>query len=222
MNYPVIVLGSGGHAKVLLEILRKQNIKILAISDPNLASDLEPTDWSEYKMLTNDNEVLNYSPDQVYLVNGLGSIDVGNRRQQIFQEFKDKGYSFLNVIHPSTIIASDVKLGEGVQIMAGAIIQPGSYLGNNVLVNTGTTIDHDCLIEDHVHLAPGVVLSGNVKIGNGAHLGTGAVAINDIFIGANCTIGAGAVVIDDIPPSSRVVGVPARVIGENGTRGAKR
>ncbi|MFA5536725.1 MAG: acetyltransferase, partial [Bacillota bacterium] len=162
-----------------------------------------------------DKEVFNYNPAEIYLANGLGSTDVGSRRGQIFKEYAENGYSFINVIHSSAIVADEVVLGKGVQIMAGVIIQPGCKLGNNVLVNTGTVMDHDCNIGEHVHLATGVTVSGNVCIGENTHIGTGAKIINNITIGANCTVGAGAVIIDDIPQNMRVAGVPAKIIGRN-------
>ena len=215
MKRPVIVLGYGGHARVLLEVLRMQKVEVLAVVDPGLDSDICQPKKVEYKVLSSDNEVLYFPPNQVYLVNGLGSVDVGNRRQFLFQKFKCHGYIFKNVIHPSAVLSSNLQFGEGIQIMAGAVIQPGSKLGNNVLVNTGVVIDHDCTVGDHVHIAPGTVISGSVNVGKGTHIGTGAKIINNISIGANCTIGAGAVVIDKVPSDARVAGVPAKIIGMN-------
>lgn len=214
MKRPVILLGFGGHARVLLEILRMQNVEIVAVVDPSCEGTMCHSE-NDYKFLSSDDEVFHYSPSQVYLVNGIGSVDVGNHRQQLFQYFKRHGYTFISVIHPSAILSSDLQLGEGVQIMAGAVLQPGSKFGDNVLVNTGAVIDHDCTIGDHVHVAPGSVVSGNVTIGEGTHIGTGAKIINNISIGANCTVGAGAVVIDNVPPDTRLAGVPAKSIGKN-------
>lgn len=215
MKRPVIVLGCGGHARVLLEVLRLQSVEVLAIADPNWDSSICRSYGPGCKMLTSDDDVLYYPPGQVYLVNGLGSVDVGSRRWLVFQRFKSEGYTFMNVIHPSAIVPTNLLLGEGVQIMAGAVLQPGSKLGHNVLVNTGVIIDHDCSIGDHVHIAPGSVISGNVAIGRGTHVGTGAKIINNVSVGVNCTVGAGAVIIHDVPSNLRVAGVPAKVIGEN-------
>ncbi len=91
--------------------------------------------------------------------------------------------SFETVIHPSAVIAPEVHIDDGVQVMAGAIVQPGSWLGENVIINTGARVDHDCTIDAHAHVAPGVTLSGNVHVGNGAHIGAGATVIQGIKVG---------------------------------------
>lgn len=172
MNRPVMILGSGGHAKVLAEALRLAGIPI----------------WG---MTSHDEEVLNrYAPGELELVNGVGSINVSTKRRELFERFKLKGYRFATVIHPSAVITSDVSLGEGAQIMAGVIIQPGSCIGENTILNTRVSVDHDCVIGPHVHLAPGVILSGGVTIEEGCHVGTGAVVVQGVRIEKNTLIKA--------------------------------
>lgn len=183
MNRSVMILGAGGHAKVLAEALRLQGVSLLG-------------------MTSNDEEVLNrYSPDKIDLVNGVGCVHVNPQRRELFERFKSKGYRFASVIHPSSVIAQDVSLGEGVQIMAGVIIQPGSSIGDNALLNTRVSVDHDCVIGSHVHLAPGVILSGGVTIGEGCHVGTGSVVIQGVHIERNTFIKARQLV----RPSKRLV-----------------
>lgn len=210
MNKSVIVLGGGGHAKVLIDVLIRQGITILGITEKSIVSD--STKILGVSIIGYDSAVLSYSTDELFLVNGLGSMGDKKKRIQLFKKFKERGYSFFNVIHPSAVIASEVLLGEGVQIMAGAIIQTGSSIGYNTIINTRTSVDHDCMIGEHVHIAPGVTLSGGVKVSAGAHIGTGAIIIQGISIGENSVIGAGAVVINNIPAGVTAVGVPARVV----------
>lgn len=211
MNFPVIVLGGGGHAKVLIDTLLMQSVKILGITDSNADK------WSctllGIPVLGTDEVVFQYSFDKVLLVNGLGSIKTNNRRKELFERFKKHGYSFASVIHPSAIISRNTTFGEGVQILAGAIVQTGSVIKENTIVNTKVSIDHDCSIGAHVHLAPGVTLSGGVKVKESVHMGTGSLAIQGITIGENSIIGAGAVVVKDIPEGVVAMGVPARILG---------
>ena len=102
--------------------------------------------------------------------------------------------------------------GEGVQLMAGAVIQPNVSIGENTLINTSASIDHDCQIGAHVHIAPGTVLSGNVCVQDETHIGTSATVIQNIKIGTKCTIGAGSVVVKNISDRTLAIGTPAREV----------
>lgn len=205
---PVIVLGAGGHAKVLIDVLRLSSTEILAVTDADARK--HGSTVAGLRVVGGDDAVLQHDPAHVQLVNGVGSTDRPHMRRRLFDEFKRRGYVFQSVTHPSAMIAADAVLEEGAQVMAGAVIQPGSRIGMNAIVNTGACVDHDCAVGAHVHLAPGVVLSGHVRVGDGAHLGTGACVIQGVTIGENCVIGAGAVVLTDIPAGARAAGVPAR------------
>lgn len=207
MNKPLILIGNGGHAKVLIDILRINEQEIIGFTDPNgdhLDSDL--------KYLGDDNAVYRWKPSDVLLVNAIGSIGIPTNRKLLYEKFHAKGYRFASVIHPSAIIASDCKLGEGVQIMAGAVLQSGSCIGNNVIINTKASIDHDTVVGQHVHIAVGSTIAGGVRIGDCAFIGAGSTIIQNIDIGANSIVAAGAVVIRDVKESTTVMGVPAREV----------
>lgn len=210
MSLPVIVLGCGGHSKVLIEALKKRGEKILGIADSKPSKDLKGLNG--ISLIGNDDAVLEFLPESVLLVNGLGSVADTGLRMSIYQNYKTRGYQFATVIHPSSIIASDVEIGEGSQIMAGAIIQTGTKIGDNVIINTRASVDHDCIIGSHAHVAPGVTLSGGVEVGEGAHIGTGATVIQGVRIGRNTIIGAGSIVIKNMPEGVTAMGVPAKVV----------
>ena len=196
-NLPVIVLGAGGHARVLVDALLLDSVQILGMTDVNPQS--QP--FLGVPFLGNDTVVEQHSPNDILLVNGIGSVSQPYLRQKIFQKFKSMGFCFRNVIHHSSVIARDVKLGEGVQVMAGAVVQCGCKIGDNTIVNTCASIDHGCQIESHVHLGPGVVLSGNVCIEELGHIGTGAKIIQSVQVGARSFIKAGTVVTSNIEAS---------------------
>jgi sugar O-acyltransferase (sialic acid O-acetyltransferase NeuD family) len=208
MSLPVIIIGGGGHAKVLVSTLLLQHRTVLGFVDPKAG--LRPLLGIAY--LGDDSMVLLHSPDQVRLVNGVGAPDSAVSHRRVYERFLERQYLFETVIHPSAIIAPDVQIEDGVQIMGGAVVQPGSRLGANVIINTGARVDHDCSIDAHAHIAPGVTLSGNVHIGKGAHIGIGASIIQGIDVGPACIVGAGAVVIENVPAEVTVVGVPARPV----------
>ncbi|MBD8519606.1 acetyltransferase [Lysinibacillus fusiformis] len=205
MNKPIIILGNGGHASVLTEILLLQNRKILGFTAPE-----EQTNSYDLKYLGTDEIFENYNPLEVELVLGLGTVGISNVRQGLYKKLKNQGYTFVICVHPRAIIASTATLDEGTQIMAGAVVQPHVQIGENTIINTGAIIEHDCIIGAHVHVAPGTTLSGNIQIGDCTHIGTGAKIIQGITIGSHSLIGAGAVVINNISSNQKVIGVPAK------------
>ncbi|MBY0223489.1 MULTISPECIES: acetyltransferase [Sporosarcina] len=205
MNKPVIILGDGGHASVLAEILLLEQRNVLGYTSP------EPNKvFFSLNYLGADEAIRAFDPSEVELVLGLGSVNLPYVRSTIFQHFKMLGYTFVTVIHPSAIIAPSAKVEEGCQIMAGSIMQTNSVIEENVILNTGTKVDHDCSIGCHSHIAPGVTISGGVQIGDTTHIGTGATIIQGIKIGSHVLIGAGSVVINDIADGKTVYGVPAK------------
>jgi sugar O-acyltransferase (sialic acid O-acetyltransferase NeuD family) len=210
MTRPVIVVGAGGHAKVVIDMLLASSIEIIG------ATDSKPEKMGTFilgiPVIGTDEVISQYKPEDIVLVNGIGSVGSAAVRTGIFHYFRNMGYSFMTLIHPSAIISLEVVVGEGVQIMAGAIVQPGCKIGSNSILNTGVSVDHDCFIGSHVHLAPRVTLSGGVYTGDGVHVGTGAVIIQGVQIGRDSIVGAGAVVINHVAESAKVIGVPAREV----------
>lgn len=208
MNYPLIILGAGGHAKVLIDALRLRSVEVLGIADTD--PDKKGQLLLGVPVLGGDEQIMKYPAEKIQLVNGIGSVRVTQLRRKLFEHFKISGYQFASIVHPSAIIAGDVVLSEGAQIMAGAVIQAGCHVGINTVINTGSVVDHDCHIGDHAHIAPGATLSGGVVVGENSHVGTGATVIQGIRIGRNSLVAAGAVVIRDVKDGTRVIGVPAK------------
>lgn len=211
MSLPIIVVGGSGHAKVLVSTLLLEHREVLGFADPDAS--LPPI--LGIRWLGDDNEVCHHASDRIRLVNGVGSGRSTELRKSVYARFHEKQYVFETVIHPSASIAPDVHAGEGLQVMAGAIVQTGVRLGDNVIVNTGAVVDHDCVLGDHVHVAPGATLSGCVHLDEGVHVGTGATIIQGIRVGVGSTVGAGAVVLHDVPAGITVVGVPARELSKH-------
>jgi sugar O-acyltransferase (sialic acid O-acetyltransferase NeuD family) len=205
---PVLVVGGGGHATVLIDALSLTGRRVLGFTE---LRDGAPAARASDR-LGGDEAVLEFEPSAVGLVNGVGSAGSTLARREVFERFSQRGYHFVSVIHPSAVLSPGVRLEEGVQIMAGAVVQTGARIGANVIINTRASVDHDCDIQRHAHVAPGALLCGHVRVGSGAHVGAGAVVIQGVAIGDGAIVGAGAVVVDDVPPQSTVVGIPAREI----------
>lgn len=210
MSMPVIVIGGGGHARVLIDALLASSVTVAGIADPDPS--LVSTKILGVPVLGGDEIISSFPAGEIRLVNGIGSVGVLERRKLLFEKFKNMGYIFSSVIHPTAVIANTVELGEGVQVMAGAVIQTGSRIGMNSIINTRSSVDHDCIIGDHSHIAPGVTLSGEVTIGKGSHIGTGATLIQGVCIGEMALVGAGSLVLKKVLSGSTVMGVPARMV----------
>lgn len=210
MSLPVIIVGSGGHSRVLIDALLLQSIKIIGFTDSDTRITAKIIQGIHY--LGDDLVIEKYLASDIQLVNGVGSIGSALQRKQIYDRFKEKGYSFASVIHPSAIISRETELDEGVQIMAGAIIQAGCRIGKNTIINTKASVDHDCVIDKHVHIAPGATLSGGVNIEECVHIGTGAIIIQRRNVFRHSIVGAGAVVVKDVPANCTVYGVPAKEV----------
>jgi sugar O-acyltransferase (sialic acid O-acetyltransferase NeuD family) len=206
---PLIIIGAGGHAKVLIDALKLLGAQILGISKKDLAT--VNTEILGVSIICFDHELERYPSESVALVNGIGGIKDTTLRREVFIRFKLQGYAFSQVIHPAAVISAAATLAEGVQVMAGAVIQAGAKISENAIINTSTSVDHDCHIGSHVHLAPGVTVCGDVKIGDSVHVGSGVTIIQGIIVGPHSLIGAGTLVRENVPAGATVIGVPGRI-----------
>jgi len=208
VNRPVVVIGAGGHAKVVVDALLLLGAELLCLTDTDSAK--HGTSVLGVPVLGDDSLLTDYPPGSVDLAMGVGSARVSPSRRRIFEQMKRMGYNFRTLIHPGALIGREVLLGEGCQVMAGAVIQAGSALGMNVLVNTRASVDHDCRIGDHAHVGPGAVLGGDVTLGADCHIGCGAALIHGVQLGCGVQVGAGAAVISHCNDETIVLGVPGK------------
>lgn len=208
----VVGLGAGGHAKVLIEILRlTKGYKLIGLLDPK--EELWGKKILGFPVLDGDALLPDlFKKDIRHVFVGVGSTGDNEPRKQLYEKVIRDGFNVINLIHPNAIISPSSILGCGVAIMAGAVVNAGAHLGNNIIVNTGSIIEHDCILGDHVHIATGAKLASAVRVREGSHIGINACVRQGISIGRNSIIGAGAVVVEDVPDEVVVVGVPARIL----------
>ncbi len=211
MKNKIIIIGGGGHAKVIISLLKK--IKFFEI--------VGYTDTQNYGIILNvpylgKDEVLqsHFDCGIKMLAIGIGQIKSSSLRRSIINKLEIIGFQFPTIISPNSIVNEDVQIGDGTVIMDGVVINSGTIIANYSIVNTNSSIDHDCKIGSYTHIAPGVTLSGEVTIGDNVLIGTGASVIQQISIMDNCIISAGSSVQKSIIFSGIYRGVPAKLIKE--------
>ena len=204
MQNNIVIIGGGGHAKVVAETLIAAKLNVVGFTDPKgkEAQPLLNVSASPHWIGTDD-QLNDIDPAEIDLALGVGSTKPSRSRERLFAKLKKMGFRFVSVAHPSAIIASGVSLGEGAQVLAGAVIQTGCKIGDGTIVNTKASIDHESILGRFVHVAPGVTISGGVTLGDRCHIGTGAVIIQNVTIGEGAFVSAGAVVVSDISDGGR-------------------
>lgn len=196
----VLVVGAGGHARVVIATLRAAGMAVQGVLDDNAAA------WGSTVLgcpVLGGLERLE-EPGQ------RAVIAIGHNRARQTISLKHPEVEWVSAVHPSAVVDETARIGAGTVVFAGAVIQPNAVLGQHVIVNTGATVDHDCVLEDYVHIAPGCNLAGTVRLGQGAFLGVGSAAVPGVCVGAWTTVGAGGVVVKDLPAGVVAVGVPAK------------
>ena len=204
-----VVLGGGGHARVLIDLMREADL-----GEPAGILEVDASRWGGeldgVPILGGDDLIPQLADRGVSaFVVGLGSVRDTRPRRRLFSLAVEHGLEPLTLRHPAAVCSTVVELGGGCQLLAGSIVNAGARLGANVIVNSGAIVEHDCVVGDHVHVATGAGLASGVVVGAGAHIGIGAVVRQGISIGEEAVIGAGAVVVRDVPAATVVAGVPA-------------
>ncbi len=196
----LLIIGAGGHGRVVADIAEELNIyEQICFLDDEAKPDLS------YDVIGGVKDAEKFIGEFDFIV-AIGS---NSTRETWFNELLKKGASFATLIHPKASIGSNVEIGNGSVVMAGAVINNAAKIGNGVIVNTCSSVDHDCEIGDFVHIAVGAHIAGTVSIGEKCFVGAGVTVINNINVCANCIIGAGATVIKNIETAGIYVGTPA-------------
>lgn len=200
----LVVVGAGGHGKVVLATALEVGAEVLALLDD------DPAKWGASLLgvpVAGPVSLFErFVQEDARFVLAIGE----NRLRRRLTVLLD-GVRWATLVHPRAYVHATASLGEGTVVFAGAVVQPSARIGRHAIVNTGVVVEHDCQVGDWVHLASGVRLAGGVEIAEGAFLGAGVVVIPGKRVGRWSTVGAGGVVVRDVPDFSLAYGVPAKV-----------
>tara|TARA_R110000772_G_scaffold207862_2_gene318358 strand:+ start:757 stop:1392 length:636 start_codon:yes stop_codon:yes gene_type:complete len=210
----MVVIGAGGLAKEILEILKESYKESEIFFFDNIIKNTERTLFDKYKILKTREEVLEVFAmyGDSYCI-GIGGVE---SRLQLISYFNSIGGKLKTVTSKESFISEYVKIDTGTVVFPGVKISNNVTIGKSCLIYYNTVITHDCEIGDFVEISPSVSVLGKAKVGNNSFLGANATILPNVSIGDDSIIGAGAVVTKSVPNGVLVVGVPAKVIKKLG------
>lgn len=201
---PIIVVGAGGHAKVIVDCLRFGGWNVVGCTD----SDATPRSCAGAPVIGNDEKLEALFKDGIR--HAFCAIGDNAVRQGIGAHLASIGFELPSVCGRGVIISPSVKIGTGAAILPGAVINVDVVIGDFAIINTNSNVDHDCVIGNAAHVGPGAALAGGVRVGDRAFVGTGTSVVPERHIGADAIVGAGSVVIRDILAGAVAYGNPAK------------
>lgn len=199
MSEEVIILGAGGHAKVIAEILLRSDKKLAGFLDDAVTGTV-----CGYPVLGRLCDAEKHRDGYAFII-GIGD---NRTRMTLARKYRLR---WCTATHPASVIASDAVIGEGSVVMPGAVVNPSAVIGTHCIVNSSAVVEHDCTVGDFAHISPGATLCGTVTVGQGTWVGAGATVLNNLTVCPDCVIGAGAVVTRDITERGTYTGIPARL-----------
>ncbi len=203
-----LVLGMGGHSKVVTSILETyQEFEIAGLIDKypeNVGKKV-----GVYSVIGHQEEL------EDFITKGFNIffIAIGDNyiRSKLFNYLKFHNCTIPPLIHKSASYERDLIINEGVQLCTGVIITRAVTIGENSLINSGAIIDHESIIGKNCHVSTGVTITGKVEVGDNSFIGAGSTILPYAKIGNDTIIGAGSVVVKDIPSNVVAYGAPAVV-----------
>lgn len=200
----LLILGAGGHGKVVADTALLLGWKTVAFLDDRAAELKSCLGFPVVGTLRD------LSSQGGAFTGAVVAVGDARLRLELGAACQRAGLALVSLVHPDASVSRFATIGAGSVVFAQAAINAGAVIGAACIVNTGATVDHDCVLENGVHVCPGANLAGDVRVGSRSWIGIAAAVRQGITIGSDATVGAGAVVVGDVPGDTTVVGVPAR------------
>lgn len=211
-----IVLGSGGHGRVVADLIRAVGDDVLGYVDADPAKLGWIADDAGRCVVAAEAEYLSHF-NRGALIPGLNghatALAIGDNTARGRLLSRLSAAELPALIHPSAALSPSARLGPATVVLAQAVVNARACLGGGVILNSGAIVEHDCVLGDAVHISPGAVLCGKVRIGERTWIGAGATVIPGVVVGSDAVVGAGSVVLRDVADGVKVAGNPAKPIG---------
>jgi len=204
-----IVVGAGGHAKVVAEALAAAGRPVRGFVDPSAPVGAPVVHGA---VLGDDGWLAAVSARERIVAVGVGATSSVALRRRIIDSLLAAGATVTGCRHPSAVVAASATVDPTAQILALALVNPSATVGAHAVVYSGAVVEHDCTVGAFAYLSPRAVLCGGARVGEGAFIGAAATVLPGVSVGEGATVAAGAVVVDDVPAGTTAVGVPARVV----------
>ena len=204
----VVLLGGGGHCKVVIDNLQLSGRKIVGVLDDDPKS--AGREILGYQVIGPMKRLAEMRKEADFAV--IAVTDPGTRKK-LAEKCRDAGFEMTGFIHPAAVISASATISPTAQICAGAIINPLARIEENAIINTLAIIEHDCFVGPYCHIAPLASLMGNVRVESLTMIGASTVIIPNLCVGSGVVVGAGTVVVKDLEDNSKYLGVPAKKIG---------
>ena len=201
MDKKLVIIGASGHGKVVADIAEKNGYEDIIFLDDNK----EIYECNNYPIVGTCRDIQYFREFDFIIAIGNSLV-----RKRITEHLEKVNVNIVTLIHPNSVIAGNVKIGDGTVVMAGTVINSCTQIGKGCIINTCSSVDHDCTIGEFSHVSVGTHIAGNVFIGNNTWIVIGATVSNNVKITNDCTIGAGAVVIDNLEEPDIYIGIPAK------------
>lgn len=203
----MIIVGAKGHAKEVLDILKRNDSIEKILFFDNYSKHTEELLYEKYKILKHLSEARESFEDDNRFILGLGGAQI---RFNLSEKFKSIGGQLTSIIsNKSSIGDFNVRLRAGINIMHYVSVSNDVIIGEGTLINSFVSVHHDCVIGKYCEISPGARILGRSQVGDYSTIGSNSVILPDIKVGENVKIGAGAVVTKDTDNNATYVGVPA-------------
>lgn len=190
----IVLVGGGGHCKVVIETLQLvKSYDVAGICD-NVSGNVLGV-----PILGNDDMLSElYASGTRNAFVTVGAIGNAGKRRDLATKLLSLGFTLPNIIHPASIVSLTVKMGFGNFIGPNVVINSSTEVGDCCIINTASVIEHDCKIGKFVHIAPMATVCGGVEIGDCVHVGPNATILEYRKVAHHVMVGAGSVVTKDI------------------------